>query len=170
MPIFSHLPQLCHKVNHHSSQRNSNERLESKMLVCDFPHPSPWLVLFSPCGWATQYRAFSRRCSLKAWVTWARGSTVRASTNDNYEKYNMSVCACTNTGPTLQVTMFKRIHHSQLAIIQNSNSLSTLTSIASLTVDAIFWGAANGPISVHKEAMTKWVTEPLHSRRHTATR
>lgn len=39
-------------------------------------HPLPWLVFLSPQGWATQYRAFSRRCSLNAWVTCARGSTV----------------------------------------------------------------------------------------------
>lgn len=38
-------------------------------------HPLPWLVFLSPQGWAMQYKAFSKRCSLKACVTCARGST-----------------------------------------------------------------------------------------------
>lgn len=49
-------------------------------------HPSPWLGLVSPLGWATQYRAFSRRCSLNACVTWARGSTAREPTNYQHDK------------------------------------------------------------------------------------
>lgn len=44
--------------------------------------------------------------------------------------------------------------------------ISALTSIASLTVYAFFGNVANSPVSIHKEAVTEWVAEPLHSRRH----
>lgn len=47
--------------------------------------------------------------------------------------------------------------------------MSALTSVSSLAVDAFFRSAANGPVPVHKEAVTQWVTKPLHSWRHTAT-
>ncbi|TNN66113.1 hypothetical protein EYF80_023591 [Liparis tanakae] len=44
----------------------------------------------------------------------------------------------------------------------------TLTGVASLAVDAFFRNAANSPIPVHEEAVTEWVAQPLHRRRHTA--
>lgn len=43
---------------------------------------------------------------------------------------------------------------------------SVLTGIASVTVNALFGNVANGPVSVHKEAVAERVTQPLHSRWH----
>lgn len=44
------------------------------------------------------------------------------------------------------------------------------TCIAGLAIDTFFWGAANCPVPIHKEAVTEWMTQPLHSWRHTTTR
>ena len=44
-----------------------------------------------------------------------------------------------------------------------------LTGVAGLAVDALLGGAAHGPVPVHKEAVSQWVTEPLHGGGHAAT-
>lgn len=44
-----------------------------------------------------------------------------------------------------------------------------LTWVSRLAVYALFRGAANGPVLVHKETMTQRVTQPLHGRRDAAT-
>lgn len=44
-----------------------------------------------------------------------------------------------------------------------------LTCVSSLAIDAFFRDAAYRPVTVHKEAMTQRVAEPLHGRRNTAT-
>lgn len=46
---------------------------------------------------------------------------------------------------------------------------TVLTCVPCLAVDAIFGGAADGPVPVHKEAVAQRVTEPLHGRGDTAT-
>lgn len=48
-------------------------------------------------------------------------------------------------------------------------TLHTRTCISSLAIDAFLRGAADSPVPVHKEAVTQWMTEPLHGRGHAAT-
>lgn len=43
-----------------------------------------------------------------------------------------------------------------------------LTGVARLAVDALLGGVADGPVSVHEEAVTQRVAEPLHGRRDAA--
>lgn len=44
-----------------------------------------------------------------------------------------------------------------------------LTGVARLAVDALLGSVADGPVSVHEEAVTQRVTEPLHGWRDAAT-
>lgn len=44
-----------------------------------------------------------------------------------------------------------------------------LTGVARLAVDALLGSVADGPVSVHEEAVTQRVAEPLHGGRHAAT-
>lgn len=42
------------------------------------------------------------------------------------------------------------------------------TGVARLAVDALLGSVADGPVSVHEEAVTQRVAEPLHGRRDAA--
>lgn len=81
--------------------------------------------------------------------------------------------------PVGQLQTNAKTHKSETGIIITSTNTNfhklkpgflciVLTWVSCLAVDALFRGAAYGPVLIHKETMTQRVTQPLHGRRDTA--
>ena len=89
--------------------------------------------------------------------------TLLSSSNASLNNRSMNACIATSTNQLFKTQNISLDPSVRVPVP------CPLTGVAGLTVDALLWGAAHGPVPVHKEAVSQRVTEPLHGGGHAST-